>query len=150
MALTGFTALGTNAQPAVSDLSELLNDGDGELRKYSAWCLGSIGAAAEAAVPSLIRRLTDSDFLVSESAVSSLALIHRRPELVVPALKERLSGAGDKGLTLIALGSFGAEAKASVPAILPLLGDPDQETRAAAARALKRIDPAAAAEAKSE
>lgn len=147
MALDGFSALGTNAQPAVPALIALLNDKDGEVRKYAAWCLGSVGPAAEQAVPALIQRLADSDSLVGESAENSLGLIHRKPELVIPVLKERLAAARKKQLTLFALGCFGTEAKAAVPVILPLLDHPDPETRTWAAMALKRIDPDAAAKA---
>jgi HEAT repeat protein len=150
MALSGFSALGTNAQPAVPALIALLNNKDGEIRKYAAWCLGSVGPAAEQAVPALIQHLADLDSAVGESAESSLGRIHRKPELVIPVLKERLAGAGKKWLTLFALGCFGPEAKAAVPAILPLLDDRDRETRTWAAMSLKRIDPVAAARAKVE
>jgi len=148
MALDGFTALGTNAQPAVPDLIVLLNDKDADVRKYAASCLSAVGPAAEQAVPALIQRLADSDSLVVESAEHALALIHRKPDLVIPVLMERLGGAGKKSGTLFALGRFGEEAKPAVALILPLLNDPNQETRTWAALSLEQIDPLVAAKAK--
>ena len=91
------------------------------------------------ALPTLLNLVQAKD-----SSETSLGLIHGRPELVIPALTERLRGK-DKWHTLSALGWFGSDAKAAVPVILPLLNDPDQETRNRAAIVLKRIDPEAAA-----
>ena len=45
------------------------------------------------------------------------------------------------------IGKFGAQAKPAVPMLIELLNDPQPAIRAAAANALKAIDPAAAAKA---
>ncbi|HYG36690.1 MAG TPA: HEAT repeat domain-containing protein [Clostridia bacterium] len=146
MALAGFSALGTNAQAAVPALIALLDDKDPEIRKYSAWCLGAVGPAAEAAVPALLQHLQDANALVQDASETSLGAIHRRADLVVPVLIERLSKKEGR-FTDIALGMFGREAKAAVPAILPLLDDPNGDTQARMAMTLWRIDPEAAAKA---
>jgi hypothetical protein len=144
MALTGFSALGATAKPAVPALIASLNDKDVQIRIHAALCLGSIGPAAEVAVPALVQHLTEPNEMVCDSVENSLGRIHRKPELVIPMLKQRLAGSGKKWTALFALGCFGPEAKEAVPAILPLLNSPDRETSNWAAMSLKQIDPDAA------
>ena len=68
--------------------------------------------------------------------------------IAVPALIANLSARdGSTRLTVLALGKFGAEAKVAVPALLPLLNDPDRDVRSATSDALKQIDSEAATKA---
>jgi HEAT repeat protein len=147
MALDGFAALGTNAEPAVPALMALLNHTNCEFRTSAARCLISIWPVAQEAVPVLVQHLRDPDEMVCFFSGQALGAIRKSPELVVPALTERLKGPGMKWGTLLALGRFGPEAKTAVPLIIPLLNDPDAETRSWAAMSLKAIDSEAAARA---
>jgi HEAT repeat protein len=63
----------------------------------------------------------------------------------VPALLKALqdSPPPTRAFPVRALGYYGPEAKAAVPAILPLLNDPDLGTRVSATNSLKLIAPEA-------
>jgi HEAT repeat protein len=63
---------------------------------------------------------------------------------VIPALIEALGNKSDnvRQGAVIGLGSFGAQAKAAVPALEAMRDDPDVRVREAVGVALSRIDPA--------
>ena len=107
--------------------------------------LGRFGPPAKAAIPVLLQILKGHDPSTRGAAAVALGGIHSEPDAVVPALIACLEDPDMDEAAAEALGKFGPLAKAAVPKMLPLLLDGDKETRHAAALALPRIDPQAAA-----
>jgi HEAT repeat protein len=148
LAAIGFHVLGPLAEGAVSALTNALNHPNPELQKTAILCLGGIGPGARDAVPFLIAEITNADRLVRAYAKSALANIHSQPSIAVPALVDNLSQRdGNTHLTVAALGKFGSDAKAALPALLPLLNDPNSHIRFFTSNSLKEIDPQAAIQA---
>jgi hypothetical protein len=148
LAACGFHALGPIAQGAVPALTNLLGNPDPEVQRAAISCLSSIGPAAAAAVPVLIREFTNTDRIVRATAKFALGSIHSQPAIAIPALVANLSARdGSAHLTASALGKFGSEAKAAIPALLPLLNDPNSSVRYFASNALIQIDREAATQA---
>jgi hypothetical protein len=147
----GFAALGPAAKSAVPALIILLDDKDEDIRKTAARSLGSIGPAAQDAIPKLIEHLSDPSKDVQVSSVNALKNIPRKSVQELPALLLVLNSPPKELYVAIGvidrLGEFQDQAKAAVPAILPYLHNRDIATRDCAAKALKQIDPEAAAKA---
>jgi HEAT repeat protein len=147
----GFEALGPAAKTAAPALINLLDDKDEDIRKTAARSLGSIGVEAQDAIPSLIKHLDDPNQDVSVSSAEALENIPPKSVEEVPALLRILNGPPKELFIAIhvmdRLGQFQSQAKAAVPAILPYLHNNDIATRDCAAKALKQIDPEAAAKA---
>lgn len=145
----GFEALGPAAKTAAPALINLLDDKDEDIRKTAARALGSIGPAAQDAIPALIKHLNDPSPYVRSVSADALANIPPRSVQEVPALIQILNGPPKESdvlfLAIERLAQFQSQAKGAVPGILPYLHDPDIATRDCAAKALKQIDPDAAA-----
>lgn len=109
--------------------------------------LGRFGPAAKAAIPVLLQILNGHDPAARGTAATALGGIHSDPDVVIPALIACLDVPDMDESALEALGNFGPLAKAAVPKMLPLLLHGDKEARHAAALALPKIDPEAAANA---
>jgi hypothetical protein len=109
--------------------------------------LGRFGPAAKAAIPVLLQILKGHDPATRGAAAAALGGIHSDPDAVIPALIACLEDSDMDESAAEALGNFGPLAKAAVPKMLPLLLHGDKETRHAAALAVPRIDPEAAANA---
>lgn len=151
MAILGFHCLGNVAKPAVPSLMKLLHSDKLPLRLAAYQALGAIGPSAEEAVPSIIEGISDPQYPVRWNSIAALGRIHKRPELVLPALFPLLSqpttGESERQiimLTLGSLGKYGAQARAAIPAILPLISNDDAEIRTSARSALDQIEPGAA------
>jgi HEAT repeat protein len=114
-------------------------------RAQAALDLGSFGPAAKAAIPSLIQAVQGNDPEVHERALRSLGAIHSEPGVVIPLVTEYLEDKQLNDEAATALGNFGNLARPAIPKIIPLLHAADDDARAAAAKALKKIDPAASA-----
>jgi HEAT repeat protein len=106
------------------------------------------------AVPALIKLLKNKSDTVRDKAAESLGAIGRQPDTVIPALIAMLRDEGSSwdGVPFAiaatsALGSFGRQAEAAVPDLVLALKNPSPGLRDAAAKALKQIDPEAAAKA---
>lgn len=81
--------------------------------------LRQLGPAAREAVPELCWAVENGEDRTREMAVAALGNIHARPDVVVPILVKALQRKGaPHGYAAKALGQFGAEAKAAVPALL--------------------------------
>jgi HEAT repeat protein len=116
-------------------------------REMAAGELGGFGPQARPAIPALMQALQSNDLAVHESAIQSLGAIHGEPEIVIPLLIKYLDDDQLNDEAATALGNFGSLARPAVPKIIPLLHAADDDAQAAAAEALKKIDPAAYASA---
>jgi HEAT repeat protein len=110
--------------------------------------LGTFGSGAKSAAPALLEALKRQDNVLCEPAARVLVNIQAEPEAVIPALigcmvDDKGHGRSD---VVEALGQYGPRAKAAVPVLVKLLKDrSSKEIIRAAPRALRRIDPEAAA-----
>lgn len=100
-------------------------------------------------VPILINLLKDPDQQIAMNAARTLGKIRKQLEVVIPTLMEAAQGTNYEvaASSLDGLADFGAEAKAAVPLAMATLRHKDGRMRYAAAYALKKIDPEAAAKA---
>jgi hypothetical protein len=133
------TALG----PRVADeVVRLLDDADASTRKAAANALGVTRHAP--ALPALAVRLRDSDPGVREQAIWALGQI-ADDRAVVPLAEVLAEPEADfRRLAVEALGRIGAPAAAALEGAVR---DPDEDVRAAAGRALRRVREQAALQA---
>jgi HEAT repeat protein len=111
--------------------------------------LAFMGGDAKPAVPALIEALQDSYIGVRGGAAHALGHIHSDPGIVVPALIKSLHDP-DTSVRIYAaaaLGESGTNGRPAVAALGELLSETNQDVSNAAADALKKIDPEAAARA---
>jgi HEAT repeat protein len=141
-ALKALARYGPEAEPVIPRLSELLQDGDSEVRWRAAMTLGKIGPAARGTVPALMASLQDDDALVREHAAEALGDIGPDAREAVPALTAALRDpdARVRRDAVRSLGQLGTAAKAAAPAIRPLLNDKDDRVRRAARTALEQVE----------
>jgi len=129
-----------------------LHDPDRDVRSQAAYGLSSLafmGGDAKPAVPALIEALQDSDPGVRGGAALALGHIHSETSTVVPALIKSLHD-GEvfvRAQAAAALGKFGTYGKPAVGPLVELLGETTQDARNAVSKALRAIDPEAAAKA---
>jgi hypothetical protein len=151
-AALAFKALGSDGRNAVPELMRLYeNPSSAPSKRYTAMALGNIGPAAQEAVPLLLRALdSSSEMEVRESAVGALGQIRANPGLVVPTLIKCLNNDSTvvESEAAIVLGTFGADAKPAIPALVEMLAPPRADLRVCATNALKQIDAGAAAKAR--
>ena len=112
--------------------------------------LGGIGPAASNVVPFLLGAMTNpGPHYLPDSSFRALGQIHAYPEQVVPLMIKFLKDADvnvrNRAITNLRL--FGPDAKSAVPALIESLSDQVGYVQTNAARALKVIDPEAAAKA---
>ncbi|MDB6111642.1 MAG: repeat-containing protein [Pedosphaera sp.] len=122
----------------------ILSNGD------AAYELGKLGPAAMEVVPALINATAQSENNVRFCACDALWKIDpKQVPIIVGALTELLkdprSGSYHLELAAQLLEKIGPAADNALPALFPLLKRPETEVRTAAAKALKAIDPGAAA-----
>ncbi|MHB8524518.1 MAG: HEAT repeat domain-containing protein [Limisphaerales bacterium] len=120
--------------PLIPFRIEELKDATESVRRDAADFLGRCGPAARAAVPALVEMLHDEDARLHGTHAELVGGIGYGATSGVPALTQ-------------ALGRIEYAARPAVPALTQPLGDDRSSVRAAAAGALKRIDPDAAAKA---
>jgi HEAT repeat protein len=120
-----------------------LTNGAVHVRSRAAFHLQDLGTNALPAVPMLVKTLADEDWIPAQAACWTLGALRAEPELVVPALAKLVEGpkAGCRMPALVALGRFGAEARAALPAVVKALNDSDAEVREAATNAVRKIAP---------
>jgi HEAT repeat protein len=123
LGIAGFDALGTNAAPAVGELSMLLDDRD---RAFAAVrCLAAIGKPAEA---SLCKALTNPDSRVREVSIYALAGVTDDVGVYINRLTSSLNDP-DVNVRLIAIRSIGVQRTApdlAVPILTKELANPDE------------------------
>jgi len=124
VAAHGLSYVGAAALPAIAELGRALKDKDLNVRYYAGQALGNLGPAGAPAVPALIGALDTHP--------------SREPDLEGPPryYKDARSVAAE------ALAAIGPAAKAAVPRLREVAAKDDEpEVRAAAAAALKKIEP---------
>lgn len=131
--IAGFEALGTNAEPAVGELTKLLDDK--ELTFVAARCLENIGHAAEV---SLCRCLTNQDTQVRRLSVFALASVTEDVEVYLNRIKDRLAD-NDPGVRFAVVQAIGVQDNAPdlvVPLLISALADAEDSVCGEAASAL--------------
>jgi HEAT repeat protein len=117
-------------------------------RARATYDLGCFGPTAKSAAPALIEALKRKDNVLCSPAATALGKMQADPEAAVPALIGCLLDRRGRGRPEVvdSLGEYGPRAKAAVPALTKLLRDrSSKELAKAVPRALKGIDPQAAA-----
>jgi HEAT repeat protein len=135
----------------VPALVKSLNDSDIYVRWNTCLALGGIGPQARAAVPALLAALDQQDI----RGTAAIALVEIEPdnvtrvETLMPILISNIEGPHRKNdftnPSVTALGLWGEKAKPAVPTLVKAAHDKSGYERKNILDALKKIDPAAAA-----
>jgi HEAT repeat protein len=133
-------------------LQNALNDKQPQVRLVAADALNHVAPdtiMSAKAVPAIIEDLKNPDDQIAYRAARLLGEMRQEPSLAVPALIEAAACTNNlvAGSALWALGQYPDQAKTIEPALLSALKNPSANIRHSAADALKKIDPAAAAQA---
>jgi HEAT repeat protein len=135
-AARGFQCLGADAQGAVPAIIKIYEGRLSESsERWSSYALGAMGPCASSAVPALLRGATNASPQSRKNSLIALAGMHAEPELTVAALTNAFTDP-DPDVRKWACNRFGllgreawkARARA-LPALEPLLRDPDQSVR---------------------
>jgi len=145
-AATAIGNIGPKAADASLAIADLLKDKDTSVRLTAAETLGKIGPGAKEATAALCDAFKDSDESVRRAATEA---IDRIGPAAVAFLTDALADKDIKARRRAAelLGALGAQAKASVPALVKALKDSDPFVRDNAEKSLKAIGPDAAKQA---
>ena len=135
--------IGPDAKPAVPVLMELLKDQDYLVRWNAVRALGSVGPGAKSAIPALVKLLDGKDRSLRVNVARTLGHIGADGNTTVRVLVELLRDRQVRGAAILALGDVERDAKAAIPALTALLGDPDPGIRLDVADALVKINPEA-------
>ncbi len=143
LAKTGFRLLGPASSPALSEFLITLTNLSAPFRQNASDAISNLGPNAGPAIPALLACLQETNEAIAVAAAEALGRLRleRDVGLSSPLSKVRLS-AGE------ALSSFGPEARAALPALLPLLNAPAPDIRGAVEGAILAIDPDAMPEAR--
>jgi HEAT repeat protein len=125
-------------------LIEQTSSRDVGLRLRAVKTLGSQKADAAVAVPALTVALSDPDGDVRRAAVAALRAVQPQvkpsKELVQAVVADLADPDDNVRLTAVrTLGKMGSAANAALPALQPLLNDPDKDIRRAAGEALIKL-----------
>ena len=153
-AIEGLSGIHAEPESVVPVLTKCLSDPDWSVKRFALSGLQAFGKDAKPAVPALVEFFRAQE-VGSDKSLAGNALKAIDPEaaakegLRVPVLAESLSDTNSwiRFHAASGLGGFGAEARDAVPALVRLLGDPEEIVRYAATNALKAIDPDAPAKA---
>jgi HEAT repeat protein len=152
-ALYAYEILGPLASAQVASLGHILtNAPTASVRGIAALALGHIGPDARLAAPALFRAMKDTDEYVRGNAFYASGRILPNPDPTIRILAAGLDDPfpGPRLYAAMALGEYGTNATATVPALLRVLATnnpADWQFRGVACSALKSIDPQAAAKA---
>jgi hypothetical protein len=116
-------AFGTDAAPAMKELSALLSDSDPEVRGASVWALSQMGAKAAAASLEAAKLLKDADPLVRGFAALALREMGKSAAAAIPDLCAALQDPvpSVRMATASALGSMREAAASAIPALVAAL-----------------------------
>lgn len=147
-AVKALSGVGPEAIPV---LAPLATNSDAEIRVLvnKAFCFKfargpEAKAHAAQVVPILMRNLRDEDYMIRADAAGGFDEVGD-PAVVIPVLMPNLrdTNALVRAMTVQALGSFGSQSKATVPALVELTRDPDAFVRERAIWAVRQIEPKA-------
>jgi HEAT repeat protein len=143
-ACVGLTELGPKAAPAVTNLTEIVDDDEEEVRLQAMLALAEIGEAAQPAAAELIKALADPQIGVRYAAAFALGSI--RAEGADTALEQQAQ-TDDKFLEILSVWALARtnpddedRQRTAVTLLLEGINDPDERTRAASIRALAQLD----------
>jgi hypothetical protein len=142
----GLQALGQAAESAVPVMIQIYEAKlSPSSERWSSYALGAIGPVAREAIPALLRGASNPNPQSRQNSLIALAGMHTEPGLVVAALTNAFRDE-DGGVRLWACNRFGLlgnealEAQsAAMPALEPLLQDPDPRVRREANAVHKKI-----------
>ena len=143
--LFALAAIGPDAAEAVTAISQALGAPETNVCYSACFALGKIGPAAESAKAALEKNLVGDDhFLCMASAWALCHIAPKSPETAAKAVPVLIEALGEpdamtRGHAAESLELFGPLAGDAVEALKKLHDDPDEEVRAAAAKALKAI-----------
>jgi HEAT repeat protein len=125
-------------------LIEQITSRDVGLRLRAVKTLGGLKADAAVAVPALTLALADADGDVRRAAVAAIRLIQpqaKPSKELIQAIVADLKDADDnvRLQAVRALGKLGKDASGALPALEPLLTDPDKDIRRAAGEAVIKL-----------
>jgi hypothetical protein len=138
LALDGFSILGTNAEPAIPELKRLLYASP-ECRPEVASALVKIGPKGFAILTNAVNNNDMVGYLVETIGQEGGGDVQTASLVLISALKD--SDAGVRGNAAYYLS--GKDATLAVPALIPMLDDPQDYPRQRAALALGSFGPAA-------
>lgn len=146
--LRSIGSFGADADSAVNEVVEAMQDPDSHVRSAAAWALSQIGPAGAAAVPALATALTDPNPQVRSISAVALREMGGRALSALPALAKALSDPEPyvRAPAADAIAAIGAPAKAAVQALIDRLTVPDEQAYVlrSVTKALGRIGPDAA------
>ena len=131
--------LGPKAEPALPELTRLLDHSDAVVRASAVCTIGNIRSVA--AIPVLLKTARDTNVLVrcfAMLAVGTLGNLSGKPDAVIPTLVEGMqdTNAAVRFKALVGLENFAGTTAAAMPPLLKALEDPEIHIRPYAARAL--------------
>ncbi len=147
-------ALGPKAKDTVPELIGIFKTHPSPAAQIDlAEVFGFIGPMAKTVIPALVEaEASSTNQLLRATIIPALARIQGEPNLVVPVLVKCLSDTNlsvrVKRHAVSALSSYGVDAKSAVPALVDFFQtQPEAGDKSLASKALKTIDPDAAAKA---
>lgn len=131
--------LGPKSEPALSELTRLLDHSDAVVRASAVCTIGNIRTVA--GIPALLKTSRDTNVLVrcfAMLALGTLGNMSAKPDAVIPTLIEGMqdTNAAVRLKALVALENFAGATAAALPPLLKALEDPETHIRPYAARAL--------------
>jgi hypothetical protein len=154
-AACGFEALGADGKSAVPELIRIYEaNRSWDSQDTVLLALRSIGVGAEESIPLLIGATTNPHPVLRIDAIEALGHISNQPARIVPSLLKALNDP-DRNVresAVYSLGNFGRDARPAVPALLEMRKTLSPKSKfppylEQIDRAIKTIDPAAAAKA---
>ncbi|MDB6064014.1 MAG: domain containing protein [Pedosphaera sp.] len=133
LGIIGFRLLGTNASPAVGELTKLLEDREHAF--VSIRCLKCVGKAAESA---LCQGLTNQDWPVRQLSVSVLAGVTDGVDVYMARIKGCFKDPSEqvRDQVVVCIGAQTEAPETAVPLLIAALQDPSEQVNARAASLL--------------
>jgi HEAT repeat protein len=142
-AASALGALGTEAAPAVANLTPMAIDSDPLVRVAGLQALGKIGPPSRPALREILSNIGDSNTLVAKEAAQTIEKLRPLTARDLPALQAALQDTNSecRRFAVDTIGGLGPEAATAVPALTTALSDMDSSVRAAVALVLGKIGP---------
>lgn len=138
LAVDGFTILGTNAEPAIPQLTKLLH-GSSECRSEAACALAQIGPKGFAVLTNAMNDKNLVGYLVATIGQKGGGDVQTVTRILISALKDTSAAVRGNAASFLS----GKDATLAVPALIPMLDDGEYYPRQRAALTLGSFGPAA-------